>query len=31
MQAVLARAGVRPGAAYALVHAEQDFTTNLPL
>ena len=31
VQAVLARAGVRPGAAYVLVHAEQDYTTNLPL
>ena len=25
------RRGVRPGAAYVLVHAEQDYTTNLPL
>jgi DMSO/TMAO reductase YedYZ molybdopterin-dependent catalytic subunit len=31
VQEVLARAGVKPGAAYVLVHAEQDFTTNLPL
>ena len=31
VQALLARAGVRPEAAYALVHAEQGFTTNLPL
>jgi DMSO/TMAO reductase YedYZ molybdopterin-dependent catalytic subunit len=31
VQAVLARAGVKPEAAYVLVHAEQDFTTNLPL
>ena len=28
---LLERAGVRPGATHALVHAEQDFTTNLPL
>ena len=31
VQEVLARAGVKPGAAYVLVHAEQDYTTNLPL
>jgi DMSO/TMAO reductase YedYZ molybdopterin-dependent catalytic subunit len=31
VQDVLARAGVKPGAAYVLVHAEQDYTTNLPL
>ncbi len=31
VQTVLERAGVRPEAAYALVHAEQGFTTNLPL
>ena len=31
VQEVLAHAGVKPGAAYVLVHAEQDFTTNLPL
>jgi DMSO/TMAO reductase YedYZ molybdopterin-dependent catalytic subunit len=31
VQEVLARAGVKPGAAYALVHAEQNYTTNLPL
>ena len=29
--ALLARAGVRPEARFALVHAEQGFTTNLPL
>jgi DMSO/TMAO reductase YedYZ molybdopterin-dependent catalytic subunit len=28
---LLARAGVRPGARFVLVHAEQGFTTNLPL
>ncbi len=28
---LLDRAGVKPGATHALVHAEQDFTTNLPL
>ncbi len=28
---LLERAGVKPGATHALVHAEQDFTTNLPL
>jgi DMSO/TMAO reductase YedYZ molybdopterin-dependent catalytic subunit len=28
---LLERAGVRPTATHALVHAEQDFTTNLPL
>jgi DMSO/TMAO reductase YedYZ molybdopterin-dependent catalytic subunit len=28
---LLERAGVRPAAGYCLVHAEQDFTTNLPL
>ena len=31
VQDVLARAGINPGAAYVLVHAEQDYTTNLPL
>ena len=31
VQAVLERAGVKPEAAYVLVHAEQGFTTNLPL
>ena len=31
VQALLERAVVRPGATHALVHAEQDFTTNLPL
>jgi DMSO/TMAO reductase YedYZ molybdopterin-dependent catalytic subunit len=31
VQEVLARAGVKPGAAYVLVHAEQNFSTNLPL
>ena len=31
VQAVLERAGVKPEAAYVLVHAEQEFTTNLPL
>ena len=31
VQEVLMRAGVKPGAAFVLVHAEQDFTTNLPL
>jgi DMSO/TMAO reductase YedYZ molybdopterin-dependent catalytic subunit len=31
VQDVLARAGVKPGAAYVLVHAEQNYTTNLPL
>jgi DMSO/TMAO reductase YedYZ molybdopterin-dependent catalytic subunit len=31
VQAVLERAGVSPTAKYALVHAAQDFTTNLPL
>ena len=29
--ALLERAGIRPRATHALVHAEQDFTTNLPL
>ena len=29
--ALLERAVVRPGATHALVHTEQDFTTNLPL
>jgi len=29
--ALLERAGIRPGASHALVHAEQDFTANLPL
>ncbi|HSD32403.1 MAG TPA: sulfite oxidase-like oxidoreductase [Gemmatimonadales bacterium] len=28
---LLERAGVRPAARFCLVHAEQDFTTNLPL
>jgi DMSO/TMAO reductase YedYZ molybdopterin-dependent catalytic subunit len=31
VQAMLARAGVRPEAAFALVHAEQEFSANLPL
>ena len=31
VQAVLERAGVNAEAAYVLVHAEEDFTTNLPL
>ena len=31
VQTVLQRAGVKPAAAYVLVHAEQDYTTNLPL
>ena len=31
VQAILRRAGVRSEAAYVLVHAEQGFTTNLPL
>ena len=31
VRAVLALAGVRPGARYVLVHAEHGFTTNLPL
>ncbi len=31
MQALLRKAGPRPEARYALVHAEQDYTTNLPL
>ena len=31
VQLLLRRAGVRPQARYALVHAEQGFTTNLPL
>jgi DMSO/TMAO reductase YedYZ molybdopterin-dependent catalytic subunit len=31
VQAILARADVRPEASYALVHAEEDYTTNLPL
>ena len=31
VQDLLARAGVKPGAAYVLVHAEQNYTTNLPL
>ena len=31
VRAVLALAGVRPAARYVLVHAEQGFTTNLPL
>jgi len=28
---VLARAGVKPGATFAIIHAEQGFTTNLPV
>jgi DMSO/TMAO reductase YedYZ molybdopterin-dependent catalytic subunit len=31
VRALLERAGVRPSARYALVHAEHGFTTNLPL
>jgi len=31
VQAILERAGVRPQAGYAMVHASQDYTTNLPL
>jgi DMSO/TMAO reductase YedYZ molybdopterin-dependent catalytic subunit len=31
VEAVLALAGVRPQARYALVHADPDYTTNLPL
>ena len=31
VQDLLQRAGVRPAARFALVHAEQGFTTNLPL
>jgi DMSO/TMAO reductase YedYZ molybdopterin-dependent catalytic subunit len=31
VQTLLARAGVQPAARFCLVHAEQDFTTNLPL
>lgn len=31
VQALLGSAGIRPDAHYALVHAEQDYTTNLPL
>ena len=31
VQAILERAGVRPEAGYAMVHASQDYTTNLPL
>jgi DMSO/TMAO reductase YedYZ molybdopterin-dependent catalytic subunit len=31
VQALLQRAGVRPEARYALVHAEHGYTTNLPL
>ena len=31
VQAVLERAGVKPAAAFVLVQAAQDFTTNLPL
>src|SRR3954470_12223799 len=31
VRALLERAGVRPTAHYALVHAEHGFTTNLPL
>jgi DMSO/TMAO reductase YedYZ molybdopterin-dependent catalytic subunit len=31
VQAVLQRAGVTPEAGYAMVHAAQDYTTNLPL
>ncbi len=31
VQSLLARAGVKPEAQYALVHAEQGYTTNVPL
>jgi DMSO/TMAO reductase YedYZ molybdopterin-dependent catalytic subunit len=31
VRSLLQRAGVRPGARFVLVHAEQGFTTNLPL
>jgi DMSO/TMAO reductase YedYZ molybdopterin-dependent catalytic subunit len=31
VQAILTRARVRPAATHVLVHAEQDYTTNLPL
>jgi DMSO/TMAO reductase YedYZ molybdopterin-dependent catalytic subunit len=31
VQLLLERAGVRPGASHVLVHAEEDYTTNLPL
>ncbi len=31
VQLILERAGVQPGAGYALVHAEENYTTNLPL
>ena len=31
VRSLLERAGVRPGARFVLVHAEQGFTTNLPL
>jgi DMSO/TMAO reductase YedYZ molybdopterin-dependent catalytic subunit len=31
VQAVLERAGVKPEAGYAMVHAAQEYTTNLPL
>ena len=31
VQALLERAGPAPDAAYVLVHAEQDYTTNIPL
>jgi DMSO/TMAO reductase YedYZ molybdopterin-dependent catalytic subunit len=31
VQAILVRARVRPAATHVLVHAEQDYTTNLPL
>jgi DMSO/TMAO reductase YedYZ molybdopterin-dependent catalytic subunit len=31
VEAVLRRAGVKPEAAFAMVHAAQDYTTNLPL
>jgi DMSO/TMAO reductase YedYZ molybdopterin-dependent catalytic subunit len=31
VQAVLERAGIKPEAAFVLVHAAHDFTTNLPL
>ena len=31
VRAILERAGVRPEAAYVLVHAEEAYTTNLPL
>ncbi|HXY18711.1 MAG TPA: sulfite oxidase-like oxidoreductase [Gemmatimonadales bacterium] len=31
VQLLLERAGVRPGASHVLVHADEDYTTNLPL